>query len=204
MSEIACENCTKIIKESIKTCPSCGYPQHGTKAEKITYNGKVLRVKDLVEDSDKSIKGLVSFAIIFMVMALVVLLFSLMFKEYHYENVVLFTLAASIYYFLSRLGKRSSYLMVILALFIYVGHTIFEFSHGMFLKSPVGLNESFFKSRGATLFFAIIPLAYLIFRLSLMIVLAKYLWIQLKLKRDEKILSFIRGNEIDVKKKKPT
>ena len=64
--------------------------------------------------------------------------------------------------------------MAILTLFFYVGHTIFEFSNGMLLKSPVGLDKSFLDSKGTSLFFAIIPVAYLIVRLSLMIVLAKY------------------------------
>lgn len=193
MSEYPCENCTKPLAGSEKNCPSCGYPQHGTKAEQISYNIKLFRIKDLIEDSDKSIKGILSFAIIFLFMASVVLLFSLIFKEHHYAYVLILALAGVVYYFLNRLGKKSAYLMVILALFFYLGHTIFEFSHGMFLKSPVDLDRSFLESRGATIFFSIIPLVYLVFRLLLMIVLAKYLWIQLKLKRDEKMVRFIRS-----------
>lgn len=193
MSENLCENCTKPLGGQEKSCPSCGYPQHGTKAEQISYNSKLIHLKDRIEDSDKSVKGILSFAIIFLFMAAVVLMFSFIFKEYHYHNILLFAGAGLVYYALYRLGKMSSYLMVILALFFYLGHTILEFSHGMFLKSPVDLDQSFLESRGASIFFAIIPLTYLIFRLSLMIVLAKYFWIQLKLKRDEKMVRFIRS-----------
>ena len=60
MSEYQCENCTKSITASEKVCPLCGYPQQGTKAEKISYNTQLMKVKDLVEDSDKSIKGILS------------------------------------------------------------------------------------------------------------------------------------------------
>lgn len=195
MSKLACENCTNPIAETEISCSSCGYPQGGTKAEKISYNSKLLRIKDLVEESDKSVKGLLSFAIIFGFMAVVALLFSLIFKEPHYQNVLLFAIAGSVYYLLHRLGIKSSYLMVILALFFYVGHTIFEFSNSMFLKSPVGFDKSFLGSKGTTLFFAVIPLVYLVFRLSLMIVLAKYLWIELKLKRDEMMVNFIKSTK---------
>ena len=69
-----------------KVCPSCGYRQQGTKAEKIRYNTQLMKIKDLVEDSDKSIKSILSFAIIFLFMALVVILFSVLFKENHFSN----------------------------------------------------------------------------------------------------------------------
>ncbi len=193
MSENTCTNCSNPIVDSDKCCAFCGYPQHGTKAEQIAYNAKLFQIKDLIEGSDKSVKGILSFTIIFLFMASVVLLFSLIFKEHHYFNLLLFAGAGLVYYLLYRLGKLSSYIAVILALFFYFGHTIFEFSHGMFLKSPVDLDRSFLETRGASIFFSIIPLVYLVFRLSLMIVLAKYLWIQLKLKRDEKMVRFIRS-----------
>lgn len=195
MSEYSCTNCANPIQDSDKICPSCGYPQHGTKAEQISYNGKLFRVRDLVEDSDKSVKGILSFAIIFVFMAFVVLLFSLIFKEQHYNYVLVYALAGAVYFLFHRLGKKSAYLMATLTLLFYLGHTIFEFSNGMFIKSPVGLDKSFLESKGTTLFFAMIPLVYLVFRMSLTFVLAKYLWIELKLKKDEKMVRFIRDEK---------
>jgi hypothetical protein len=194
MSVNPCENCSSVLFESEKICKACGYPQKGTKAEKISYNGKLIRMRDLIEDSDKSVKGILSFAIIFLFMALVVLSFSLLFKEDHYTNVLVFGAIGLVYFLLYRLGKKSSYLMIILALFFYLGHSIFEFSNGMFLKSPVDMDESFLESRGASLVFTMIPIGYMILRMALMIVLGKYLWTQLKLKKDEKMVRFIRSH----------
>lgn len=195
MGEFQCENCSKSITPAQKNCPSCGFPNQGTKQEKIAYNTRLMKFKDLVEDSDKSVKGIFSMAIIFAFMAVVVLLFSLLFNENHYHNALTFIVFAGIYFLLNRVGKKSSYLMAILTLLFYLGHTIFEFSNGMFLKSPVGLDESFTGSKGASLFFALIPLAYMLFRLALMIVLAKYFFTEFKLRRDEKMTHFIRSKK---------
>ena len=193
MSEFQCENCKKSITLAQKTCPSCGFPNQGSRQEKIAYNTKLMKFKDLVEDSNKSVKGIFSLAIIFVFMAIVVLLFSVLFKEDHYRNVLTYLACAGIYLLLNRIGKKSSYLMAVLALLFYLGHSIFEFSNGMFLKSPVGLDDSFTKSRGASLFFALIPLAYMLFRLALMIVLAKYFLTEFKLRRDERMADFVRS-----------
>ena len=84
--------------------------------------------------------------------------------------------------------------MAALALIFYLAHTIVEFSNGMYLKSPVDLNKSFVESKGAALVFALIPLAYMIFRFALMIVLTKFLWIELKLKSSGKMVDFLRKN----------
>lgn len=193
MSEFKCENCSNPITSAQHMCPKCGFPNHGSKQEKIRYNTKLMKFKDLAEDSDKSIKGVFSLGIIFAFMAVVVLLFSVLFKENHYYNAITYLVLAAIYLLLNRVGKKSSYLMAILALLFYLGHTIFEFSNGMFLKSPVGLDKSFTDSKGASLFFALIPLAYMLFRLALMIVLAKYFLTEFKLKRDEKMTDFVRS-----------
>lgn len=193
MSEYKCENCAKSITASEKVCPACGYPQHGTKAEKISYNTQLMKVKDLVEDSDKSIKGILSFTIIFLFMALVVILFSALFKENHYSNALTYLGCAAIYFLLHKLSKKSSYLMAAIAILFYLGHSIFEFSNGMYMQSPVPLDKSFTETRGATLFFAIIPIAYMLFRFALMIVLSKYIFTELKLRRHIKMANFVRS-----------
>lgn len=194
MPATRCENCKKSIPQSEIVCTHCGFPQGGTKAEKITYNGKLLRLKDLIEDSDKSVKGILSVSIIFFFMALIVLLFSLFFRENYYANVIFLAFSGGIYFLLNRLGKRSSYLMAALALIFYLAHTIVEFSNGMYLKSPVDLNKSFVESKGVALIFALIPLAYMIYRFALMIVLTRFLWIELKLKSSGKMVDFLRKN----------
>ena len=193
MNEYQCENCSKSIKASEKSCQFCGFPIQGDKTEKIRYNTRLMKIKDLVEDSDKSIKGILSFAIIFAFMAIVVLLFSVLFNENHFGSASLFISCAVIYFLLNRVGKKSSYMMVTLAIIFYLGHTILEFSTGMFLKSPMPLDKSFTETRGATLFFAMIPMAYMLFRLTLMIVLAKYLLTEIKLKNGGKAAKFVRA-----------
>ena len=87
---------------------------------------------------------------------------------------------------------KGPFLSIWMALVFYLGHTIFEISNGMILKSPVELDKSFTETRGASLFFALIPLAYLLFRLALMIVLAKFLWTEIRMKRFGKMLDFVR------------
>ena len=72
-------------------------------------------------------------------------------------------------------------------------HTIFEFSYGYFPKSPVNLNESFLESKGSSIVYAAIPLAYILIRVALMIVLIKYLYTQIRLKSEEKIVRFIKN-----------
>ncbi len=196
MSKNQCVNCTETIAESETECQYCGFPQRGTKAEKISYNAKLLRLEDLIEDSDKSVKGILSFGIIFGFIAIIILAFSLIFKENHFANVLIFIVIGLIYFILNRVGKKSSYLMVVLALFFHLGHTILEFSYGLFPKGPV--DKSLLESSGASLFFEVIPLAYMIFRLALMIVFAKFLWIQLKLKKNEKMVKFIKSKKQDV------
>ena len=195
MNEFQCENCSKPIAASEKICQFCGFPIKGDKSEKIRYNTRLMKIKDLVEDSNKSILGILSFAIIFAFMAVVVLLFSVLFNEDHYENASFYFGCAAVYFLLNRIGKKSSYWMVTLAIIFYLGHTILEFSTGIFLKSPVPLDKSFTETRGATLFFVLIPMAYMLFRLALMIVLAKYLWTELKLRRDVQMVRFIRKSK---------
>jgi hypothetical protein len=177
-----------------KPCTYCGYPQHGTRQEQIEYNTKLLKVKDLVEESDRSIKSLFSLAIIFFFMAVVVLAFSLIFNERHYSVFLLFVIAGKVYYLLSHLGKRSPYLMVVMATVFYMLHTIFEFSYGIFPPSPVNAEESFIVSKGASIVFAIIPIAYVLIRFALMLVLLKFLFIEIKLKASGKMTTFVRGN----------
>ena len=194
MSEYQCENCNSPITAAEKMCPHCGYPQQGSKAEKISYNTRLMKYKDLVEDSDKSVKGILSFAIIFSFMAFVVFIFSVLFQENHYQNAITYLGCAVIYYFLHRIGKVSSYLMVAAGILFYLGHTIFEFSSGMYMQSPVPLDKSFTETRGATLFFALIPMAYMLFRFALMIVLGKYFLTELKLRRGGKMAGFARNS----------
>lgn len=193
MSEYQCENCSAPIGASENICSKCDYPQLGSKTEKIRYNTKLLKLKDLVEESNKSVKSIFSFSIIFLFMFLVVMTFSVLFNESHYVTGLVFMLSSGVYFILSKLGKKSSYAMAALALCFYLGHTIFEFSAGMFLKSPVELDKTFTETRGASLFFALIPLAYLFFRFVLIIVLAKYLWIEMKLRRTGKMVGFVRS-----------
>ena len=90
MSEYKCENCGNPISPNEKACPKCDYPQSGSKAEKISYNTKLMKLKDLVEDSDKSVKSVFSIALIFIFMSLVVLAFSLLFRENHYQTAITF------------------------------------------------------------------------------------------------------------------
>lgn len=177
-----------------KRCASCGYPQHGTKQEQIEYNTKLLKVKDLVEDSDKSIKSLFSLAIIFFFMAAVVLAFSLIFNERHYAVFLLYAIAGKVYYLLSHLGKRSPYLIMVIALVFYMLLTIFEFSYGIFPKSPVNSGESFLESKGTSILYSIIPIAYILIRLLLMVVLVKYLYTEIRLKGNSKMAKFVRRN----------
>jgi hypothetical protein len=195
MNEFKCENCTLPITSAEKICQHCGYPQQGSESEKISYNTRLMKFKDLVEDSDKSVKGILSFSIIFVFMSFVVFIFSVLFNENHYQNAVTYLGCAVIYYVLYRTGKKASYIMVTVALLFYLGHTIFEFSSGMYMHSPVPLDKSFKETKGATLFFDLIPMAYMLFRFALMIVLGKYFLTELKLRRDVEMVDFIRSGQ---------
>ena len=195
MSENSCDNCQHPIRISEIQCSFCGYPQRGTKTEKLHYNTRLIKYKDLVEDSDKSVKSIFSFSIIFFFMGIVVLAFSLIFGENHYAIAVFYIIAGKVYYLLSRLGKKTAYIMMILAFLFYMIHTIFEFSYGYYPKSPVNLNESFMESKGSSIVFAAIPLAYILIRAALMIVLIKYLYTQMRLKANEKMVQFIRSEK---------
>jgi len=195
MSDYRCENCQKPIPTTEKLCSHCGFPQKGSKQDKLHYNTKVLKFKDLVEESDKSVKSIFSLFIIFVFMGLVVLAFSLIFGEHHYAIVLFYIVAGKVYYLLSRIGKKSAYLMMILAFLFYMIHTIFEFSYGYYPKSPVNLDDSFIESKGSSIIYAMIPLAYILIRVALMIVLIKFLYTQIRLKSEEKMVNFIRNTE---------
>lgn len=193
MSEYKCENCQHPVTDSHKTCTFCGFPQQGTKQEKITYNGQLLKFRDLVEESDKSIQSVFSLAIIFVFMGLVVLAFSLIFGEKHFAIALFYIIAGKVYYLFSRIGKKSAYFMVILVLFFYMAHTILEFTYGFYPKSPVNASESFTESKGASIVYAMIPLGYILLRVALMIVLIKFLFTQIRLKSQGKMVRFIRS-----------
>jgi hypothetical protein len=193
MSEYKCENCQHPVAGSEANCSFCGFPQHGTKQEKIAYNGRLLKFRDLVEESDKSITSVFSLAIIFVFMGLVVLAFSLIFGENHYGIAVFYIVAGKVYYLFSRFGKKSAYFMVILVLLFYMAHTIFEFSYGFYPKSPVDASDSFTESKGASIVYAMIPLGYILLRVALMIVLIKFLFTQIRLKSQGKMVRFIRS-----------
>jgi hypothetical protein len=193
MSEFQCENCQHPVTSSHINCTFCGFPQRGTRQEKITYNGRLLKFRDLVEESDKSIKSVFSLAIIFVFMGLVVVAFSLTFSEQHYHIAVFYIISGVVYYLFGTIGKKSAYLMVILALFFYMAHTIVEFSYGFYPKSPVDASDSFTESKGASIVYAMIPLGYILIRVALMIVLIKFLYLQIRLKSQDKMVRFIRS-----------
>lgn len=193
MSAYLCENCKHHNTANEQHCSFCGYPIAGSKEKRIQYNTKLFKFKDLVEDSGKSIKTVFSLAVIFFFMGLVVLAFSLIFNEQHYFIALFFIVAGKVYYLLNRLGSRNAYMMMILAFLFYMLHTIFEFSNGYFPQSPVNLNESFMESKGSSIVYAAIPLAYILIRVALMIVLIKYLYTQIRLKSEEKIVRFIKS-----------
>lgn len=193
MSEYQCENCQHPVTGSHKNCTFCGFPQQGTKQEKIAYNGRLLKFRDLVEESDKSIKSVFSLAIVFVFMGLVVLAFSLIFGEKHFAIAVFYIIAGKVYYLFSRIGKKSAYLMVVLVLFFYMAHTIMEFTYGFYPKSPVDASDSFIESKGASIVYTMIPLGYILLRVALMIVLIKFLFIQIRLKTQGKMVRFIRS-----------
>lgn len=195
MTESRCENCRHFLSDSQLTCDFCGFPQKGTKAEKITYNTRLFKVGDWLEVAEKSIKSIFSIALIFFFMAAVVLAFSLIFNENHYSAVLLYAIAGKIYYLLSRLGRRSAYLMTVIALFFYLAHTIFEFSSGMIPQSPLDVEESFTRSKGLSLIYGMIPIAYLVFRVALMLALGKYLLIQIRLRQNQRMVNFLRNQQ---------
>jgi hypothetical protein len=181
------------VAGSNKNCTFCGFPRQGTRQEKIAYNGLLLKFRDLVEESDKSIKSVFSLAIIFVFMGLVVLAFSLIFDEQHFAIAVFYIIAGKVYYLFGRIGKKSAYLMVILVLFFYLTHTIMEFTYGFYPKSPVDASDSFIESKGASIVYTMIPLGYILLRVALMIVLIKFLFTQIRLKTQGKMVRFIRS-----------
>jgi len=195
MSDYSCENCKHPIAASEQICSFCGFPQKASKADRIQYNTRLLKFKDLIDESDKSVKTIFSLAIIFIFMGLVVLVFSLLFGENHYPIALFLIVAGKVYYLLSRLGNRTAYMMMILAFFFYMTHTILELSYGYYPKSPVNFNDSFLESKGSSIVYAAIPLAYLLLRFALMIVLIKYLYTQVRLKSDEQMVRFIRSQK---------
>jgi hypothetical protein len=195
MSNQSCENCRKSIPREKRICPNCGYPQLGSKQEKIAYNTRLFKVRDLIEESDKSIQVIFSFSIIFFVMGAVVLAFSLIFGQNDYAVGLFFVVAGKVYYLLNRIGRKSAYLMILLAFFFYTTHTIFEFSYGIYPQCPVDINESFARSKGAAIVYYLIPLIYILLRLTLIIVLIKYLYTQVRLRNNIKMMQFVRSEQ---------
>lgn len=163
-------------------CDFCGYPQYGDKSAQIAYNIKLGQVRDWLQDAARSVQGVWSFGIIFFFMALVTASFSLIFHENHFRHTLVLLLVGLVYWLLSRLGKTNAYLMSALALIFYLSHTIFEFSYQMYLKSPIGLSNPFSEGFLASFIFVLVPLGYLVFRLALVVVLAKFYLLSRKLK----------------------
>jgi ribosomal protein L37E len=194
VSHTTCENCQHSLDKEMKLCGFCGFPHNGTKEEKIRYRAGLLKVKDLLEMSEKSIRSVFSLSLIFLFIALVVVAFSFIFQENHYQTAFFYTAVAIIYFLLGRFGRRSAYLAIVLTLVFYVGHTTAEFSTGMYPESPVALSESFTESKGATLIYNIIPMAYLVVRASLMLVLMRFLFFEIVLRGKSKMAGYLKGN----------
>lgn len=174
-------------------CEVCGFPQGGTEQQQRDYRTRMYRVSDLLEVAQKSQASILSMAYIFFFMAVVVMAFSLIFREQHFAAMVLFILVGVYYLAMRRLGRSQPYFMVLGAFFGYIGHTLLELSLGMVPAAPVPLDHSFAASKGATLFFSLIPTAYLVVRLALMFVLGRYLLTELRLRRFGKMADFARN-----------
>ncbi len=192
-----CENCHHAIGENDARCPECDFPVRGTKSDKIAYNTRLMKIQDMLDEEEKSKNGIFSIALIFFFMAAVVLSFSLIFSENHFMAVAVFALAGLGYVGLRQLGKKSAYLMASLTLLFYLGHMIYEFSHDIYLHNPLTGSA---EGSAMKWFFALLPFLYLVFRLTLMVVLARYLLLQLKLRRHEKTVNFLRTQKKRVRK----
>ena len=187
-----CANCQHIVGDSDEFCPNCDFPLKGCKSDKIAYNTRMMKMRDMLDEEEKSKNGIFSIALIFFFMAAVALAFSLIFSEDHFQAVMVYSVAGLLYFGLHRLGKKSAYLMASLALLFYLGHTIYEFSHGIYLYNPMAGAQG---SNMLKLFFGVLSFLYLVFRLTLMVVLARYLLLQLKLRKHEKMADFLRSEQ---------
>ncbi len=193
---LLCDNCHSPLTEETAKCPVCGFPVKGTKEEKTRYHVKLMDLKEYLIESEKSVKSMLSFFIVFIFSALITLVFSLLFHQPYYHYVIIFSVLAGAYYFFYFLAQRYGYYALLLAMVFYILHTIFELQAGMiprnFLEGQKPGNGIF-----AFIFLIIrtLPIIYVLFRVMLTAVFIKGIYYYFRLRQHSKMVSFIKKQE---------
>ena len=193
MTTLQCQNCGLKLKQHLPICPNCDFPISGDKSQQIRYKAKLLQMRDLLEEAEKSVKAIYSMSLIFFFMAFIVLIFSLIFGENHYLIVLIFSLIGVMYFLLNRQAQHAAFTFLWITLVFYILHTAFELLNGIYPKSPVKLDEKFLESKGASIVYYMIPIAYALFRLAFIAAFVKYILVHFKLRKNPKMLAFLQS-----------
>ncbi len=190
--ELKCSNCDRDIPTDSQFCPLCGFPLKGSNAEKRTYNVLSLQVKSWIPEAQKAVNSILSFALIFIMFAVIVTIFSLVFHFNFYFVSLFYFLVALGYALLYYFSKKNPYKAVYLAFLFYALHTIYEFSTGMVIP-----DFSAGKSGGDifTLMFRYTPFIYIIFRLMLFFAFIRGIYFILKIEKHPKIAQWLKKGQ---------
>ncbi len=186
-----CSNCGCQVSPKTKICPECGFPSTGSPSEEMAYSVLLIDMKSWIKEARKAVKSILSFAIIFLFIALVVLIFSFLF---HYSSYVtaLFYLGLSFCYLAFHfLAKSIPYRTVFLAFIFYSFHTVYEFSTGMIIQDIMVRKE---QNDIFSIIFKYAPFVYIIFRLMLFSAFIRGIYFIVKIEKHPRMARWLWSN----------
>lgn len=191
----ACPNCGSQVSPETRICLKCGFPLSGSPSEERAYNVLLLDMKSWMEEAQKAIRSLLSFAIIFLLIGLVVVFFSFLLHYDFYVIALYFFILSICYLAFHYLARTMPYKAVFLAFIFYALHTVYEFSTGMILKDfIVGKEQVDFFS----VVFKYAPFVYIVFRLLLLSAFIRGIYFILKIEKHSLMAGWLSGKKSQI------
>jgi hypothetical protein len=180
--EHTCAHCGHAWTGEGAACPECGFPHSGSEKEKLRYNLELIDLRHLLAEAGKSVRGLLSMGMFFLFLLAITGLYGLWFRQVSGTAMLVFSAAAVLYFALYRLAQRRPYPALVMALLLYLAHTLYEFQTGLVPAEAEGL-----KGQGIfgfiTLVNRVLPFIYIVLRIALTVVIGRGVWLYLKIRK---------------------
>ena len=177
-----CPHCGYALTDAAKECPECGFPCNGSDKDILRYKLSLIDVQNWLAEAGKSIRGLLSLAMFFLFLLALTGLYALLFRQISAMALIIFSAAAALYFALYRLAQRRPYPALLIALLVYMAHTLFEFQNGLAPSEAEGM-----KGQGIfgfiTLLNKALPFIYVVLRIALTVVIGRGVWLYIKIRK---------------------
>jgi len=186
-----CSNCGCQLLPETKFCLECGFPLTNSPTDERAYNVLLIDMKSWMKEAQKAINSILSFAIIFLFIALVVLLFSFLLQHNFYVTSFFYLILSLCYLAFYYLAKKIPYKTVFLAFLFYAFHTVYEFSTGIIIQDIMVRKD---QSNIFSIIFKYAPFVYIIFRLMLFSAFIRGIYFNVKIEKHPRIARWLWRN----------